>query len=829
MVSSKKSSTAASRQQLLQKVREFSVKGAVKRAALGGEQETAFEQSFASLAYSYIQDKAPGLIDFLVGFQLVEKNDDNTRAVGIFGFKIGEQWAYIPVFFLSGDLRGHELLYLKNQDSFVPLSEDRVNNLIAKKPHILGQPEFRNERDLGIMEPNLSSLSNPPTGGKYASDKHAPNIPNWLKPAMPKLAEWITTSPNAKHASLADKLDFRKFISSDVRLVKLARDISRAYPQIKQALDNCYGANLLADTLVRMRQDAISNAVLSKRAGNAIAQEELRKNTEQKAKVNKKKREGILLPKDAAADVFAKIEVVTDVLITENLPEMNEQERQKLLRDGYLIRDHRNGKEISRAYNTQVEMALTNPDKTDVYQVLTKPGDFEKCLAIVNPFTGGERKNFVTLVRLADGKKGYKNAHATRVFVKQQARSKSDEQEFSDWYKSLSDNTGSNLQVGALYVAISANGDGTVPFEVREKLEDGRYRVWWEEYGETSRADYLPERASPVCCGPSLADDGVVCFNGRKGTKLKSVGGLLYLPEDVKVIKIKEAPKCRSCKKLRDSCTCDYFHTDYESEKGEPLLPGNLQDLQLQIMSKTAELKVWTDHHELVINRQRMAKLAGLVHLVRGYGLCEKQAKQILKDAERSGGVRYRVKLAQPFDPYAAMQGPGGPAMMDPMMGADPAYGGVPTMYPMEQMQAVPEMSAANTDPSIYDPMQMIDPMAMQAAQAGQQQGQKEIFDTTLIASMLKAIREDSLIDRYLGSLINALDKLGRILFLLYWHHDKFRDRYGKQDLPELEDTTRNAFEILGDLVLLLRQKSIQPNQGTQQFGESSDDISVGI
>jgi len=83
-----------------------------------------------------------------------------------------------------------------------------------------------------------------------------------------------------------------------------------------------------------------------------------------------------------------------------------------------------------------------------------------------------------------------------------------------------------------------------------------------------------------------------------------------------------------------------------------------------------------------------------------------------------------------------------------------------------------------------------------------------------MIASMLKAVRDDTMVDRYMGDLMKALDRLGRILFMFYWHGEEFSDRYGKQDLPELEDSLRNAFEMLGDVVLFLKEKTIETNFG---------------
>ena len=102
-----------------------------KYADLGGKgDDTSFEQSFSNLAHAYLRDSAPKLLDHEIGFQLLDRNRENTKAVGIFAFKVGSNWLYAPVFFLNGDLKGHELLYIKNQDMFVPLKENWINYLI---------------------------------------------------------------------------------------------------------------------------------------------------------------------------------------------------------------------------------------------------------------------------------------------------------------------------------------------------------------------------------------------------------------------------------------------------------------------------------------------------------------------------------------------------------------------------------------------------------------------------------------------------------------------------------------------------------------------------
>ena len=207
-----------SRSKLHSRLRDFDT-SRFKAANIGGDQEAGFEQSFASLAHAYIADKAPGLLDFMVGFQLVDRNEDNTKAIGIFGFQLDKEWLYAPVFFLNGDLKGHELLYLKGQDKFVPMKENWVNYLIGKRPHILGESTPESFEQLGVLEPDLHNLSIPPQSGKFASYR-LPKMQPWAKQVMPNFASWATQNPGRleKYAGLDDRLDLANTLGSDIRL-----------------------------------------------------------------------------------------------------------------------------------------------------------------------------------------------------------------------------------------------------------------------------------------------------------------------------------------------------------------------------------------------------------------------------------------------------------------------------------------------------------------------------------------------------------------------------------------------------------------------------------
>ena len=154
---------------------------------------------------------------------------------------------------------------------------------------------------------------------------------------------------------------------------------------------------------------------------------------------------------------------------------------------------------------------------------------------------------------------------------------------------------------------------------------------------------------------------------------------------------------------------------------------------------------------------------------------------------------------------------PSAPSDPGPVMGGESIMGTtVPTQLGIDIGMPVPGMAASQTDRQIYNPNTMLDKKDIRSVVNAAQSGQREVFDTAMVGAMLRTVRDDGMVDRYMGELTKGLDKLGRILFMFYWHGDRFAERYGKSDMPELEDSLRNAFEMLGDVILFLKQKTIE-------------------
>ena len=851
-----------------------------KAASLAGSGgETEFEQAFSSLAYAYLRDKAPRLLDHMLGFQLVDRNEDNTKAIGVFGFQIGSQWLYAPVFFLNGDLKGHELLYMKNNDSFVPLKENWINYIMSRKPHVLGEPSARKLRDLGGIYPDIRTLSIPPSvgGGKRASDA------TWVKDILPLLAAFKVKAANslyrgetgrklnqaeivaapfaaalAKHASI---LDLNKFIPQSFDALRCAHAMAERYPLIKQGMQKFYGSDCFSRWGYELK--------------NNIATEDSNLLSVKTAKVKPYMPGNLLIPTERPAAPVDHIKegklrlYVSEFVIENRIPlgergiensrdvradegpasvdssRLSQDDRESLLNNNQIIRDGRSDDQVSRVYSTQVESKLFNPNTTGLYRVLEKPGKFSKMLIAAHGTSNRGREPFVTVVRLENNGggsgKAWLNTYTTNVFADQV----SEQDEWNEWFDSLGDS--SSLQEGGEYIGIDSNGSTTVPFHVQSSYGENRYRVDFRtsvDFAESRKptTPHLAKRYDPYTEESYHLPSpyGAMMYinkEGMRGTKVKAIAGELRVPPSFKFLKLNGPQEPRSGEIMP---MCNYFgRSDMP-----PIQLGKIDDIQLLFYEKTAGLRLFNNgthvYIDSILGETQLTKQAALWNLVSVHGLREKTAKELMKEAERKSKAEYRVIYAPGYGnqkqaaPNASIlaHGPSAPIYDDY---ADERsveqYGpstAVPTQFAATSAYRLADMSANQTDPGVWNPWQNFEARDfqknVQTAQQASQEGQKEVFDTAMISGMLKSVRQDSLVERHLAPLMGALDSLGRLLMNFYWHQEEFEDRYGKSDLPELEDSLRNAFEALGDVTLFLKEKTIESpfNQGDVSLEETA-------
>ena len=768
-----------------------------KQAGLGGRgDDTPFEQAFSNLAHAYLRDSAPKLLDHEIGFQLLDRNRENTKAVGVFAFKVGSQWLYAPVFFLNGDLKGHELLYIKNQDMFVPLKENWINYLINRKPSILGSGIDKNLAQFGQRQPDFTQLSRSPA--KFGSAQ--PTLKEMITAVMPTLAKTATLNTQLAFEELGHTLNLPEFLkhAGFAMLRALVKSCQHA-PQIAAAIDEFHGLDIiktaLHDITVREQQPKIASVLAD-------------------------------APKQPKA--LATLKVITyDVTVQSALPPgLTEDDQEKLLRDGVLIQDHRDRDNVSIPYNIQVEQKLFNPSESGLYDILVKPGEIERCYVAVFPQGAARRENFATVIRI-DGTPDWINDRTDHIF----ALSRVEGDEFDEWFDSLPD-ADSLPSKNTRYVLLNRRGAATVPVRVIREYGTSEYGTASYEVHLEDHPKHRPAGSTPgYCCDPDPLNydkyrDGVrLHLNGKSGSKLRSSMGDIFVPAGYKRLRVSRGEDDVTA--LFDQYACGCGESD-----PPPLMPGNLADAQLMLMQKLSSVTLYHNGTAVEIHspkkqliEKELSEKQAMLSLVQKHGLREEAARELLKTAAAKRKYSFHVKYANPYGPPIMIQGaPGAPSDPGPVMGGESIMGtSIPTQLGIDVGVPVSDVSAANTDRSIYNPNTMLDQKDVRSVLDAAQSGQREVFDTAMIGAMLRTVRDDGMVDRYMGELVKGLDRIGRILFMFYWHGDRFAERYGKADMPELEDSLRNAFEMLGDVILFLKQKTIEPYPD-----EASQDVDLG-
>jgi hypothetical protein len=111
-----------------------------------------------------VQAKAAPIMKspYRVGFEIVHHNDDNTRLVGIFVFRVNKDLYYAPVFFINGSIKGTDLFYRHTTKSFVPLNEPWVEYLISLSDTSESHGVPISERTNTRRQLNLQGIVSPP-------------------------------------------------------------------------------------------------------------------------------------------------------------------------------------------------------------------------------------------------------------------------------------------------------------------------------------------------------------------------------------------------------------------------------------------------------------------------------------------------------------------------------------------------------------------------------------------------------------------------------------------------------------------------------------------
>jgi len=113
------------------------------RKTAAPEDGPSFEQQFGILANALVAEKYPKLDRMKLAFQLIEKNEDNSKACGAAVYLVGKTVIFVPAFYRASKIRTGDMMLVAQTQQFLPLSDPWLAWLQSKD---LEQPADRIEK-----------------------------------------------------------------------------------------------------------------------------------------------------------------------------------------------------------------------------------------------------------------------------------------------------------------------------------------------------------------------------------------------------------------------------------------------------------------------------------------------------------------------------------------------------------------------------------------------------------------------------------------------------------------------------------------------------------
>lgn len=754
----------------------------IKQASIDIPNRQQYESDFGKMAYVFLQDRVPQMIPYLVGFEVVEQEPDGTKAVGMFGFRVSSRFYYVPVFFINNQIKGMESIYDREADLMYPLMEEVVNDIINRKNIEIGGPPDEADVSKDLAAPDLTVLKRPPNKGsdgyKYASAMHD------------FCSVWNDMQKKASDMFREDT-DFQKMFGNAVISVKGGEFEKSASSDLVTYLTHYGGPEAV-------------KALWSKFASDVNYARAAATFYDLKEELSITEFDSALAPKRAQA---ALVNVITPDNEHTNL---GEAEGTKLLSQGFVIKDEREEDDKSEVYSYEPTSEIVNPQDKGVYNVALAGNRTEKCM-ILKPSIGRINPHMV-IVRKVDGTDSF-TASSDRVFI---LGSHEDPQDLKDAVKSQSINL-SEAKDNTQYVLVDEEGNCSTPFRIRYGASEDREHVnyvlsWCDNLDYTGsnaqRADHEWVRRVDHDSSYHPQDDELIVRPGKG--KAKMLNESLVVPEESYKLLAIEKGSSYGC-----AMPCDMdgegskpeqkFYPASYTEVTDNLIKQSMHELRVDAYDQGSSFLI--SLNGMKDSREPVNYKSASVRLVRDYGLPVDKTEIILKEASTRFKTQRMVKLAQMVQMPPMQQPP------DPYMGSE----GVPIQQHWENTQ---EGNTAGQGPMPAQPrfggeaelQQGMDPMAL--AQEAAAMGQQQVFDHAGIAGLAGTNDTSAMIDTFIPTWTESLDKLGRLLFLFYWKNEEFAERFGSDDVADLEDNIRNVYNKFGELLYELKKKTIGAQAG---------------
>ena len=843
-----------------------------------------FEDDFGSLAYQFVQDRAPALVPYMLGFEVVDRNEDGSKAVGIFGYKVDDDFYYIPCFFLNNQVRGVDMILNKKTNQFIPLTEKWIDYIVNKHSIRIGSPANNDVRDT-MRNPDLTFVQRPQTAlGKMASD----SAPWTFKEAWDHVKEAT--------AKLLSDDSFKEMLSGAVSNGNVEKSAESKY--VKDFMEKVGGPECMSSFLKTLHDVDFANSFLSLyKDAEAIFTDKL---VNASIHVDRMRKIAASKPKVRIVDsteglVKASQDVPASDVGEEDKPLTVEENARQIVEHDFTIEDSRKDDEVSKVTDEKAlvdfEHRFNPPDGVGRYNFMMSDGVSREGIllnSVMSPCCGKD-KTFVVF----DDDGNVLAEACPRSIVTTEFEEDSAEDDKGDELKKLYDKAVpiSDIEIGPSgndndakpYLFIDEKGNAAGPFGIKFVLSDGDHVKFvtgyfsdcqvttpnssgleesygfmdWDLRDKFHDKDGRRDRNGMCCdkpCCEDCSDRDFITVGTFSGLPKKTSAGVI-IPNDWKALELKvvrrwapyienEKPEDRQVREAK-------YAKEYAEFKSKYTFASAIDILEEMRSEGIERIKVASDGVDYTFKVDGAKKAHGpmgykaaAVELVTRFGLRPRRAFSVLSKVASVGSVRLLVqvpwlsksasteKKAQDNLVNVAM-----PAPLEQIPSIDP-YSGIPvyqspyvdmTQGQFTGVPGLPPEGGMTRGINIGGEMERtmgqdaypdehndsmngalpIDEEARRLAEEAAAAGQRHVFDQAAIGGRAKVYDTASVVDSYIPDFMDTIDRLGRILFLFYWKHEDFNQRYGNDEMSQMEDRLRNVFKQMGELTLGLKEKAV--------------------
>lgn len=810
-----------------QAIRNRILPGLRKAAEAGPSTHQQFSESFASMAFTFLEERAPSLREFMVGFQVVDKGDDGNNAFGVFGFELPSRVVQIPVFFIDGQVKGFQLLFIPAQQLFTPLHEGFVQRLINTDAMKNGVP--------GPVYGDMSGMADPqsvagqiPQVIKRAEflQKHSSHTPRpwavkmgvynsvatWLsnKQAAEQFADVVKTGT---YKSAACDLDYYLTRSSD-HLAE-AVDLALKFPVLRRAMDADDSVRMTKLASVAQENDRIAAVVAGRtqfldRAESGIS----------RGGIGKKAQDLTRKP----ALVFHFDPQLPRFLASTEVSRYQE----KIAANGLYVEDNRSVDKLAEATEIPTSEDLTSdqPYQPSKVKLLDQAGKPREAMYFPSRFCYASKGTSLLITT------NNNSVAATAGQVVVVGNPDDNQLKFEDFGKEIS----STLEKGKLYIVCDKHLNVYGPFYVDDVVADGIYRI--DVPGFTRREFNYNMPVAVSESGRRQVDQLILnsehtslSFTDSVASNSLGLELALFVPTDARILEIKAEPADDDWSRDNPRPEIDFSPMTFESMSAKDIAKMTVA------MQKSAAAGYYK------IAGRQLTKRAALITLIQGFKLTEKSAEAVLNSltVDKLRHFVFKDAATQQMmmeDPSAIF-----PQLEGPVGHSDSSRVPYVIDAPEQGSETIPNAMADSQDPMMdgYEDVEEGHPTlpgnsgamggGMPAIPTAAQQvmgsGMQGPMDVTALASIVANSRIDSAISQASGQILRGNSEIGQLLLLFYAQTSAFEDVYSENNMQSLEDTMLNAFDANGDLYLRLKQTNIAADPTTEAATPDSHMVEV--